>query len=282
MGRSRRPVLAAGVAVLALLAAGVVIGARSDSAEALARSRGRLIVECHASHSAPDDPIVFPGEPGLSHMHDFFGATEADALSTAESLEGGPPAARSSRTVPATGRRRSTTTVTRSTRPAPTRTTRAGPGVDHTTIESLPYGLKIIAGDSSAREPQSTDVVGWGCGRNPRLTAAPTQCSERAALRLHVVFPDCWDGVNLDSDDHRSHMSYSDRGHCDDDHPVPVAQLEFIVQYPFWDDPSMLVLASGSPHTAHADFFNTWEPDALEHEINACVRGNIICGVPSL
>jgi hypothetical protein len=282
VGRSRRPAVAAAIAVLVLVAAGVVIHARSDSAAALTRSRGRLVVECHASHSAPDDPIVFPGQPGLSHMHDFFGAAEVDAFSTAESLEGGPTTCeikqdRASYWAPALYHDGEKIDPASSDAYY-----RAAPGVDHTTVQSLPYGLKIVAGDASARAPQSTDIVGWGCGRNPRLTAAPAQCSERAELRLHVVFPDCWDGVHLDAADHMSHMSYSTGGRCDDDHPVPVAQLEFIVQYPFWDDPSSLVLASGSPYTAHADFFNTWEPDALEHEINACVRGNIICGVPSL
>lgn len=282
MGRSRGPAIAGAVAVVALLVAGVVVSARSESAAALTRSRGRLVVECHASHSAPDDPIVLPGEPGLSHMHDFFGATEADAFSTAESLEGGPTTCqikqdRASYWAPAL--------YDNGDKVDPASSDayyRAAPGVDPATVQSLPFGLKIIAGDSSSSEAQSTEIVGWGCGRNPRLTTAPTQCSERAELRLHVVFPDCWDGINLDSEDHKSHMSYSDGGRCDDDHPVPVAQLEFIVQYPFWDDPSMLVLASGSPYTAHADFFNTWEPDALEHEIDACVKRDIVCGVPTL
>ena len=33
------------------------------------------ITECPYSHSAPDDPIRFPGQPGASHLHDFFGVT---------------------------------------------------------------------------------------------------------------------------------------------------------------------------------------------------------------
>ena len=41
---------------------------------------------CPFSHSASDDPIVFPGRPGLSHRHDFFGSTVTDADSTARRL----------------------------------------------------------------------------------------------------------------------------------------------------------------------------------------------------
>jgi len=282
MGRSRRPGFAAVLAVLALVGAGMAVGARDDQAAPMDRSRGRLVVECRASHAAPDDPIVLPGRPGRSHVHDFFGATEIDAFSTARSLEGGPTTCqiqqdRAGYWTPALYHDGDKIDPVGSVAYY-----RAAPGVDPTTVQSLPYGLKIIAGDASARTAQSTDIVGWGCGGNPRLTATPTPCSERASLRLHAVFPDCWDGVNLDSADHRSHMSYSDDGRCDTDHPVPVAQLEFVVHYPFWEDPSMLVLASGSPYTAHADFFNTWEPEALEHEIDVCIRGDIICGVPSL
>ncbi len=282
MGRGRKPAVAGAVAVLVLVVAGLLVSQRSPSSQVLPRSRGRLVVECLYSHSAPDDPIVFPGEPGLSHMHDFFGAEEVDAHSTAASLGDGPTTCqiqqdRASYWAPALYHDGDKIDPASSDAYY-----RAGPGVDPGTVETLPDGLKIIGGDSSSRNAQPIEVVGWGCGRNPRLTSEPAQCSEGAALRLHVVFPDCWDGTNLDSDDHKSHMSYSRNGRCDRDHPVTVAQLEFIVQYDFWGEPSTLVLASGSPLTAHADFFNTWEPDALENEIDACVRGDIICAVPTL
>ncbi|MDX6591206.1 MAG: hypothetical protein QOJ13_402 [Gaiellales bacterium] len=39
-------------------------------------------------HSANDDPIVFPGQPGASHLHEFFGNSTTDAFSTFESLQG--------------------------------------------------------------------------------------------------------------------------------------------------------------------------------------------------
>lgn len=41
---------------------------------------------CNASHVAYDDPIVFPGRPGASHLHTFFGNTKTDGHSTYESL----------------------------------------------------------------------------------------------------------------------------------------------------------------------------------------------------
>src|SRR5918998_2174205 len=48
-----------------------------------------FIAGCPASHRAPDDPIIAPGEPGASHLHEFFGNRTADAFSTASSLRSG-------------------------------------------------------------------------------------------------------------------------------------------------------------------------------------------------
>ena len=34
---------------------------------------------CSVDHFGPNDPIVFPGEPGLSHMHSCYGNTTTNA-----------------------------------------------------------------------------------------------------------------------------------------------------------------------------------------------------------
>ncbi len=57
-------------------------------------------------------------------------------------------------------------------------------------------------------------------------------------IRGSVVFPSCWDGKNLDSPDHRSHMAYSTDGRvlagsaCPSTHPVRVPQLMYEM---LWD-----------------------------------------------
>ena len=47
------------------------------------------IVSCTYSHSLNDDPIVFPGQVGASHLHDFTGAKTTNAFSTFTSLRAG-------------------------------------------------------------------------------------------------------------------------------------------------------------------------------------------------
>ncbi|MFL6662370.1 MAG: DUF1996 domain-containing protein, partial [Rhizobacter sp.] len=47
---------------------------------------GAFRISCDFSHMANDDPIVFPNQPGRSHLHTFFGNTGTDAFSTADSI----------------------------------------------------------------------------------------------------------------------------------------------------------------------------------------------------
>ena len=48
-----------------------------------ARAAGQtFFTDCLPSHRAPDDPIVYPKQPGASHLHDVFGNTTTNAFST--------------------------------------------------------------------------------------------------------------------------------------------------------------------------------------------------------
>ena len=280
---ARAPMLVVLALVAGLTVAGIaVVGRAAPDAGVAGPHRGRFIVECTYSHSAPDDPIVFPGQPGQSHLHDFFGNVSTDASSTPESLGV-----------------TDTTCFVAQDRAAywapalflgdeqivPTSSDayyRAAPGVDPAAVAPFPFGFRAIAGDAGAPATQSTDVVGWACGRNRVVMAAPLDCSPQKPLTLHVFFPDCWDGVQLDNWDHKGHVARSEDGVCPDTHPVHVPQLEFVVQYPYWDDPADLRLASGPTRTAHADFFNAWEPAKLANEVEHCIGRDVVCGVPSL
>ena len=62
------------------------------------------------------------------------------------------------------------------------------------------------------------------------LSPTPPDCGG-GTLVLQLRFPDCWDGVNLDSADHKSHMAYTVSGVCPSNYPVPVPLLEFNVRY---------------------------------------------------
>ncbi len=251
-------------------------------------------VECEHSHSASDDPIVHPGQPGRAHLHDFFGSVETDAASTPASLLGTDTSCQNRNDTAAYW---APALLHHGEPVEPTLGVayyRPGPGVvgvldvvEHRYYFSpeahraFPAGLVVIAGDQTATEPQSLDVAAWHCGASPVLHSDPPECPRTATLGVRVAFPDCWDGEHLDSDDHQSHMAYSADGACPASHPEPVPQLVFEVRYPFTGDPSGLELASGGVRSMHADFVQAWDQAALEREVRTCLNLDKVCGVVS-
>lgn len=263
-------------------------GAGDDAAraEALAKRTGpqgrvpQFLVECTFSHFAPDDPIVWPDAPGRSHNHTFVGNDSAEASSTVQSLDRAGTTCRNQQD------RASYWAPTLYDHRQPVVPDKAdayyrpGPMVDPTTIETYPHGLKIVSGDHS-KNAQPPEVARWSCGTGGERQATAPECPPGRNLRLEVVFPDCWNGTDTDSDDHRSHMSRSVGGLCPDTHPVPVPELMLAYTYPISGPGHELLLASGDTGTAHADFFNAWDPDTLAGEIRSCLHRQVICGVAS-
>ncbi len=242
---------------------------------------GQVVTDCGYSHSAADDPIVFPGQPGMSHEHDFFGNTSTNADSTTAALLKGATTCQKQLDTAAYWapqlRDHGQAVV-------PVKSVayyRAAPGVDPKNVVPYPEGLHIIAGDMTATEPLSPDLAGWACGVSSAHDAAPPQCPNSAPLRAVMTFPDCWDGVNTDSKNHKSHMVNSFEGLCPKSHPVHVPQLTFAVAYPISGTGHDLTLASGSTYGIHADFINSWDQEGLANEIRLCLNRDVVCGLSS-
>ncbi|MBU6317568.1 MAG: DUF1996 domain-containing protein [Acidobacteria bacterium] len=243
--------------------------------------RGQFVVECGFSHVGPDDPIVHPGQPGASHEHVFFGNTTTDAASTLVSLDAGGTTCdqqldRAAYWAPALYD--GTTMVT------PVKSTayyRAGLDVDPVGVQPYPGGLMMIAGNAAAAAEQPLEVVAWTCGAGIERSALPPECPPGRNLRLILTFPDCWDGVHLDTPNHIDHVAYSSGGVCPAAHPVAVPQLQFSVEYDHTGPIDGLALASGGLLSGHADFVNAWDADKLAGEVRLCLHRNVVCGVTS-
>jgi len=241
----------------------------------------QFVVECAYSHAASDDPIVYPGQPGQSHLHMFFGNTEVDAFTTIESLVDGDTTCDNSLDkaaywAPALLRGPEVLAPVKSV-------AYYRPGVDVTpkSVQAFPPGLVMIAGNAGARDEQPLSIVAWGCGRGIARSATPSTCVEGQNLELIITFPDCWDGARLDSPGHYAHVAYSSGGRCPDAFPMPIVQLQFVVEYAFTGDPEGLVLASGGVLTGHADFMNGWDQATLEQEVRLCIHREVVCGLSS-
>jgi hypothetical protein len=233
---------------------------------------------CGFSHRAPDDPIVFPRKPGFSHDHTFVGNQSTNAFSTLRTL----------RAATTTCRRAGDTAAYWA--PTLIAGTRAVEPLGATIyyrrrslgdVTAFPAGLKMIAGDQHAMRPQSLRVTFWNCGVMaglPPSSTVPTCPAGRAtSLRLHVLFPDCWNGKTLDSADHKRHMAYSVRGQCPASHPVAVPAIALILRYPSFGGPN-LQLSSGGQLSGHADFFNAWDQAELTRLVDTCLNALRHCG----
>jgi hypothetical protein len=243
----------------------------------------RFLFTCDFSHRAKDDPIVHPGHAGMAHRHDFFANRSTSADSTYESLRAAdttcvfdedtaaywvPTLYKNGKALEPAG----AVLYYRSSH-------------DPESVKAFPRDLRMIAGDSTATSPQPTNVTAWQCaigkndkvqvpprdlGLNDRLQEPPRECPYGTRLDLLFTFPNCWDGQNLDSPDHQSHMAYS-RGECPSTHPVRTPQILLHIVYPT-SRGAGITFSSGSRYTAHADFINSWKQRALVKLVRECIN----------
>jgi hypothetical protein len=177
-------------AAVALVGCFAVIGGAGVDAHnpTFAKGKGSFYAKCFLSRRAPDDPIVFPGQPGMSHLHDFLANTTTNAYTTPDSLAAGDTtcqrkADKSAYWVP--------TLYDENGKPVNPYEAFAFYSVgirDPSTVQPFPKGFRMIAGDSKARQRQVGPVVNWDCAPNTLLNrGASSPTSPRArALRAMV------------------------------------------------------------------------------------------------
>lgn len=251
-------------------------------------------VNCGLSHLGSDDPIVSPDQPGNSHRHAFYGNAGTDAFSTTRSLLGSEStcergfgsADHSAYWVPSLYRRLpggklQEVRLSSDDQYLSAYYRRTG-GSTGDKVKPFPPGLRMIAGNAFARKPQSTLDVAWRCngGQGGAFVATIPNCSGGSLLQAFVFFPDCWDGVNLDSADHRSHMTVSEwaHGRCPKTHPVKLPQLtlELSFRLPRVTG-ATYELSSGGQYSLHGDFFAAWDDKVQSALVNQCLNGGRYC-----
>jgi hypothetical protein len=265
-------VVALGIAVWMGIVAHSGAAARPAAPNVKALQGVNFIGSCAFSHMAMDDPIVYPRQPGVSHDHSFVGNTTTTAFSTLRTLRAGSTTCKRNGETAAYWM---PTLLLNGQMVPPRGATIYYRRKTLTSLRAFPAGFKMIAGDRHATTPQDMHVTYWNCGASstvPASSQAPTCPNDRGeSLRLHVNFPNCWDGHSLDAADHMSHMAYSVRGACPASHPVALPAISLIFRYPITGG-SGVSLSSGGQYSGHADFFNAWRQGALASLVNGCLN----------
>ena len=271
---------------------------------------------CNAGQVSFDDPIVYPGQPGKSHLHQFFGNTGADASSTYASLRtsGGStctsPLNRSAYWMPAmlNGKgqvvRPDYVSIYYKRRPVSDPECRR----QGAACVEIPRGLRFIFGfDMLNHKAQKTGGGYFNCdgptgiaGHYPTIVDVAKNCPVGNKLGAVISAPDCWNGKDLDSPDHRSHVAYGRYGddggyRCPVSHPyiIPTFTLgawysvdETLDRSGKWDGtfaswhlssddmPGMPMKPGSSFHT---DWFGAWDDQVMKIWTDNCINRLLNC-----
>jgi hypothetical protein len=115
-------------------------------------------------------------------------------------------------------------------------------------------------------------------------------CKVGWEMEMSVSFPSCWDGINLDSPDHQSHMAYNIKvsgvNKCPTTHPVAIPHITLNLNYLIGatTDASTWRLSSDNysrdlpaGYSSHADWINGWNPTFLQGFVDNCLNKNLDC-----
>jgi hypothetical protein len=239
---------------------------------------------CSVTKHAPDDPIVLPNLPGASHDHTFVGNTTVNASTTLASLLAPGPYSTSC-VNPDDLSAYWFPTIYKNNQPVMPigkQVIYYKTGIlDYPAVRPFPQGLRYVVGSVTATQDQFRTapgaIEGWECGNSSKNWDFPANCPAGSQLNVRYQAPSCWNGVDLDSADHKSHMAYPVNGVCPSSHPRPVPMLEFKIAFPVDGDMSTVRLASGRGYSWHYDFFNAWDPPTLAALVSHCINGGLQC-----
>ncbi|MDT7798347.1 MAG: hypothetical protein QOI78_1780, partial [Actinomycetota bacterium] len=153
-------------------------------------------------------------------------------------------------------------------------------------VVAMPLGLKILYGDAkqSTNGPANARPS-WTCtGFEDRLTDLYPICPAGSKVERIHAFPNCWDGKNTDSANHRTHIVFSDKaGKCPQGFKnVPQLQVTLVynvpqdVQQKGQYKVDAFAQEKHNPRSDHDDFGNVMSKQIMNRLVN-CVNSGKAC-----
>jgi hypothetical protein len=268
---------------------------RATGQAAPAPDTGSFRFLCYPSHIINDDPIVWPGQPGMAHPHTMVGNTETNAFSTYETLR---------------------TTGDSTCMNAGNRSAYWEPTLQDDKNYYLPDYISIYYKRQPADHPQWAQrgdipvdtprglrfVYGWPdrtpafrCMkvgiRRDTLAQAVTECGGLGQISISMESPECWNGRELDTPDHRSHIAEQQQDRtglvsCPDTHPyaIPVFTAQSVFTLLATDNVAALHLSSDfmAPDlppgaTFHRDWLGAWNDEIMDTWHANCINRKLTC-----
>lgn len=149
-------------------------------------------------------------------------------------------------------------------------------------VVAMPRFLRIITGDAKASINGGANAnVKWTCtGFTNRFTTKYPLCPRGSRVQIISDFQSCWDGQNIDSANHRTHVVFPDRsGACPAGFQA-IPQLRITLTY---DVPRGRIFAvdafpevQHNPITHHNDFINVMSDQLMQRAVT-CINSGRNC-----
>ncbi|GAA3800977.1 hypothetical protein GCM10022226_20750 [Sphaerisporangium flaviroseum] len=265
-------------------------------------SRGSFVSRCGRNengHHNSDNVIVAPGVTnGAHHVHDYVGNLDNNGFSTNESLQAagttcsngdksthywpvlrlqsgkGPDADKAGGGLDGN--------VGSIVRPASVTLTMRGNPTSK--VVGMPLFLRIITGDAKSFTNGPTNAnARWTCTgfENRQLRDKYPICPRGSQVVRLLQFQSCWDGNNIDSANHRTHVAFAGAdGTCPSGFKA-IPALEQRITYSVPPGPGFALDSFPEqlhkPVTDHGDFINVMS-DALMKQAVDCINNGRRCG----